>query len=289
MPQIVKVVYKNAMTLVSCVERLEATGPDGGFKPAYTAVEAYARLYLQHFGVRLSDRALRSARTLRALLAVERFCEKHDFEVDTWIAAQMIGLKKFLATAKMGNGRPLAFQPNMLLGEKAALRHEIHVRVAQRRYHRSESDTSRGKTMWAVLSRVLFQDEYAVASYYVGRYMLNKAVQWEDAARLHCCDPVWLCLQPTLRKGPLIQTYAELVVQYDKAVVSFAQQLATLKAACAIADRFAPRLSDRLESRGGFCWDTFARFLRKSYGHRNKEQIVGPVVESQVWTPGKST
>lgn len=216
--------------------------------------DLYARTYEKQIGKRLNKRT--DLRIVRMMDAAKQFCEKNGLDLPLYVAAQMVLLRDWVKTTKYG------FQPNMLLGEAALGRYNAYVRKLDRRFNHASEDVSAEADK--AMREALFASEFSIGAHLTAEAVNGKALNWNGAVEAASpADAWWACTSghkaPTREARKLA---LQCVIKHGKGWMDSAASLARLEAACAVADRYAASLSERIGmNRGGFAWLAFAELM----------------------------
>lgn len=240
--------------------------------PSYdvtTLERIYDHQYREVFG--RQPRRKRSARNDAIFGRLLSLCVSEDIDPATFIAANMHGMREFVASSTYG------FQPNMLSGERARGRYNAFIRQANRRYGRGLGDVLVGRTEVGKLRRTLVFDETAVGDLFVRYRWIGTPVTWSHAADLACASSLWLDFDR--RRGA---QYQDWLARLGEKALDKERKLSQLRAAVAVADGFRSGLSD-LVGVNDFSWDALADFVVSTFDRPSRSKLNLTGIAGELW------
>jgi len=215
-----------------------------------TVEEAYARLYQEFFGRK--PRLGKSVQHARAFERVRELTSSGDIDASTYIAGNMWAMRDY------ADKLPYGFQPSMLSGEKALRRYHAYLGHLRRRYRHGRHSGKNTHTERGRLRRQLFEAEHEIAEWFVAGRIDGGDGTWDEAVDYVNPGPEWRAANGN-RGGA---TYHKLCAVFGTKGLARERELATLRAACAIAEQHQHRLADRIGA-SAFDWPAFARLLQR--------------------------
>lgn len=203
----------------------------------------YDTLHKKHFGKPSWRR--NNSRNNIAFGRAFAFCVRHEIDPAAYISANMALLRDWLKRSR------IAFQPTMLVGEKAEARYNGYMRRANRRFRRGDhrvfdvADTQIGR-----LRNDLYLSEHAVAEHYVALRLRGRDLPWEEVASMVTTSQTWKDV--SARSG----AWFDLQRPEDELL------LARVRAAWAIAETYRHGLGDSIGFTD-FSWRAFADLIAR--------------------------
>lgn len=244
----------------------------------------YEVQYQKHFGRR--PRLKNDSRTQAIFSRVLALCLREHIDPATYISANMHGMKKWLDK----NPR-MAFQPNMLSGDKAHNRYCIYRKIAGRRCSFAE-DACDEQTALGQLRKDLILGEEAVGGAFVSAWLHGRELAWHEAiveATEHTALPKpWFDVTRSFRNGKPLPYRLRDGFSRDRLRAEL--RLATYSAAAAVGNLYSVFLQDQIGVHR-FRWETFTDLLCRVRPKRKRRRFVGslPRVKngSLAWGSGK--
>jgi len=227
--------------------------------------QLYTRLYEQHYGTRDCPDLVTGAAAFGAFGWVDRFCRENDIDPALWITAQMHGMKMFLDKQRESGGHCPYFRINMLCGDKAKVRYNVYLRIAYRRFRHVGVDVFNGRTDLTKLCVELKEDEERIGAFYCMNVVEGHPVSWRECVNVCEAGELWRAVHEVPGIASM-KKLTELRQTYDMETIKRLKTLATLRAAVAVASRYAYDLADRIGYRDPFLWNDFAMLLLRLYG-----------------------
>ena len=250
--------------LKSLSERLAEAERGPSYGPGIPGL--YRKLFEKHYGAAapMLDEP-NGAEGMRVFKWVSDFCAKHGLDEETWITAQMHGMRFFLAEQQESGGNCPYFRLWMLWGRKAGIRYNVYVNKALRRFKEAEPDTWDCLTAQERLWRLLANDEERVGAYYVRQRLADTGshtTTWLEAVRTVDVSVEWRALKN--ETGITVaKTRIRLFKQHGVIALRQALQVATLRAAKAVCEQHCHGLADRIGFIAPWSWEDFAVLLRR--------------------------
>lgn len=228
------------------------------------ADELYARLYQKHYGRRPRPDLFRSKRWRAWLNKAETFCEEKDIDLSVWMTAQMHGMKKWIMAQRKTNKR-IAFQPNMLVGEKAFRRYEIYRAIARRRFKQARDTTMDSDTEIGKFIEALLDGEEVVGGYYVAARVAGDRMSWEQAIEETSPPSLWKMIRGGMKDKEYRRWFLATVNRYSVERIHQWRWLARVRAMVNVARHYNAILPDRIGVDENPTWDGIAALLARLY------------------------
>lgn len=258
------------MSLALDLQALEASLAVPGFDDGATIESIYDALYRQYF-----DRPSPRRRTVRndALFGrVRSLCLQHDVDPETYIAANMLGLRDWLSSRK-----DLSFQPTMLSGSKAWTRYRLHSLKVRQRFRHGRRDAFAWKTRFGRLRATLALEEQSVGEYYVRAAWSGVPIDWDSAIVHAQPEDVWQ--QFEVRHGREWTHWASLL-GHERARQE--KRLAQLRAARAVADSYRQGLSEDIAFTN---WSSLADLIAHDFEPPSRMSVDFEGLPGELWSP----
>lgn len=241
-------------------------------------VTLFDRLYEKHLGSR-PRRRKSNVSIVRAMNCAARFCDDRGLDLTLYVAAQMVAMRDGVVK------HPYGFQPNLLLGERALGRYNAYARKLNRRYHHAGetalTDADRA------LREALFASEVSLGAHLTASAVNGKKGDPNDADVRDAWRAAVYGMSADSKAAR--QIYIQLLKSHDPSWIAAALMLARLEAACVIADRYGPCLSDRIGvGPAGFTWEAFADLIAVMFAKdvTPEPAELSPQVAEFSWKPG---
>lgn len=228
--------------------------------------DLYSRLFEKYMGKRFQARS--KLNVVRFMVAARVYCEEHKLDLALYVSAQMVSLRKWSTTTKFG------FQPNMLMGNDALGRYNRFVRQLSRRFRHAAEDSMSSADK--ALREALFSDEFSIGAVMAAEAVNGKLVDIVAAVQSVVPSVAWRAVALGMKAGdaPGRKLHLDLLRNHGKPWMESALSLARLEAACAVADRYAPALSDRIGiGQSGFSWGHFAKLIGVMYAREEASKF----------------
>ena len=223
-------------------------------------LKTYADIYARTYGRRLSRNELDHHRLIRTLIAVEKYCDEHKYDFALYVTAQMQGLKESLAYLSETRGTRIGFQPNMMLGEKAALRYAKYVGRAARAYRAADAAVYDSTSLVGPIFHKLLADEFEAGMYYIRSIVTHRPVSLLVAGKKSLAGVVWYAAEYPEHGGAAM--LGELRRKYGDVTTRLFNR-ARLNAAVAVVESIQSGLADMIGCPGMFTWAALGQLFRE--------------------------
>lgn len=226
--------------------------------PVVETLEAiYDRLHRDIFGKR--SRRTDTERNSHVFTRLFSYFQSESIDPATYIAGNMWAMKPWVeANARIG------FQPTHLSGDKALKRYFAYRGKQSRRFRQQRHTGDTSGTIRGDVRQALYLGEYDVAEEYVRTVISYDRDDWQRAIIEAEPNADWMAAE-TRGKSKHRRRYHELCASLGTQRLREEKELATLEAACALAEHFEHDLAHRLGVTGLFSWLEFAGLIARLY------------------------
>lgn len=226
--------------------------------------DIYRLLYQERFGRTPDDLDVFGSEYRSAFRWVETFCRTSKIDPVLFITAQMYGLAKFIDENKHLGRQPDRFLPNMMCGENAKNRYNVHLDISKRVFKQATKGAFDNDAPLHQFVADLVEDEERVLRAFVTALRQGIEITVDAVASELYCDDAWwglLAASPSIKqRKAVMQASLKFEDRLDTIVL-----VARLRAAVTVASEFLAPLPYRIGFREPFDRVAFASLLASMY------------------------